>query len=338
MAKVACIGAGSWGTTVAGLVAQNDHDVLLWCRRAGLAEQINTWKVNEDYLPGTRLPDGLRATADMDEAIDGAEVIIMAVPSHGWRETLQRLRPRLREVDAVVSLTKGLEMDTNLRMSEVLSEECPEFPPEAFAVVAGPNIAREIIRQKPAATALACSDVDRAARLQELLHQPYFRVYTNTDVVGCELGGAMKNVIAIAAGVADTFGFGENAHAALMTRGLAELTRIGTRLGGQPLTFSGLAGIGDLIVTCMSRYSRNRRVGKELGKGRRIEDITAEMHMVAEGVRTCKPILELSREADAYMPITEGVVSVIYGGVSPQDMIARILARPPVPETLGIDR
>lgn len=337
MAKVACIGAGSWGTTVAGLAAQNGNDVVLWCRRPQLAEQINEFSVNEDYLPGIRLAEGLRAVSDIEEAMDGAEVCVMGVPSHGWREILQLITKRLSDVEAVVSLTKGLEVETNLRMSEVLQQECPDFPAERFAMLSGPNIAREIARRMPAATAIGCSHEKRAELLQDIFHQPYFRVYTNTDVIGCELGGAIKNIVAIAAGIADTMGFGDNAMAALMTRGLAELTRLGIKLGGQPLTFSGLAGIGDLIVTCVSKYSRNRRVGKELGKGRPIDDVIAEMNMVAEGVKTCRPILALGQKADAWMPITEGVVSVIYEGKTADEMVVDILSRGPVPETYGIE-
>ena len=337
MTKVASIGAGSFGTTIAGLAAQNANDVVLWCRRPELAAQINDHGTNESYLPGIRLPEGLRATADIEEAMTGAEVCVMGVPSHGWREILRAITPFLNDVEAVVSLTKGLEVDTNLRMSEVLFEECPDFPKERYVMLSGPNIAREIARRMPAATAIGCSDEKRAEIVQNIFHQPYFRVYTNTDVVGCELGGAIKNIIAIAAGIADTMGFGDNAMAALMTRGLAELSRLGVRLGGQPLTFSGLAGMGDLIVTCISKYSRNRRVGKELGKGRHIDDIIAEMNMVAEGVKTCKPILELGRKADAWMPITEGVVSLIYEGNVPDQMVADLLSRPPMAETYGIE-
>ena len=337
MTKVACIGAGSWGTAVAGLAALNGNDVVLWCRRAELADRINTHSVNDEYLPGIRLPDGLRAVGDINEAVADADVCVMGVPSHGWREILRMIAPRLANVDAVVSLTKGLEVDTNLRMSEVLFEECPDVPRSKYAILSGPNIAKEIARRQPAATAIACEDTELAARLQEVFHQPYFRVYTNDDVVGTELGGAIKNIIAIAAGIADSMGFGDNAMAALMTRGLAELTRLGVRLGGNPLTFAGLAGMGDMIVTCVSRYSRNRRVGKELGKGRHIDDVIAEMNMVAEGVKTCKPILELGRKVDAWMPITEGVVSVIYEGSTAQQMVTEILARPPVPEKFGIE-
>jgi glycerol-3-phosphate dehydrogenase (NAD(P)+) len=335
--KVACIGAGSWGTTVAALIAQNGHEVTLWCRRDELAESINQVRVNETYLPGIRLPDNVRATSDIEDAMAGAEVCVMGVPSHGWRDVLKTIEKLLTDVDAVVSLTKGLEVGTNLRMSELVHEVCPNLPPQRFAMLAGPNIAKEIARRMPAATAIACSDEQLAARLQGIIHQPYFRVYTNNDVIGSEFGGAIKNIVAIAAGIADTMGFGDNAMAALMTRGLAELTRLGTRLGGQPLTFAGLAGMGDMIVTCVSKYSRNRRVGKELGKGRRIDDIIAEMNMVAEGVKTCQPILELGRACDAWMPITEGVVSVIYEGKTPDEMVTDMLSRDPVPETFGID-
>jgi glycerol-3-phosphate dehydrogenase (NAD(P)+) len=336
MAKIACIGAGSFGTTVASLIAQNGHEVVLWCRDAALADQICTDATNEKYLPGIQLPDGVRATADIQEAMTGAEVCVMGVPSHGWRDILRLITSQLNDVQAVMSLTKGLEVDTNLRMSEVLFEECPDFPQERFAMLGGPNIAKEIARRMPAATAIACADDAVATRLQEIVHQPYFRVYTNNDVIGSELGGAIKNIVAISAGIADTMGFGDNAMAALMTRGLAELTRLGTRLGGQPLTFAGLAGMGDMIVTCVSKYSRNRRVGKELGKGRHIDDVIAEMNMVAEGVKTCRPILELGRKLDVWMPITEGVVSVIYEGKTPDEMVTEILSSAPVAETYGI--
>jgi glycerol-3-phosphate dehydrogenase (NAD(P)+) len=335
--KVACIGAGSWGTTVASLIAANGHDVVLWCRNNDLAEQISGYSTNERYLPGVRLPDNLRATSDIQEAMAGAEVCVMGVPSHGWRDVLGTITKELNDVGAVVSLTKGLEVDTNLRMSELLFEVCPDFPQERFAMLGGPNIAKEIARKMPAATAIACPDEKICEWLQEIVHQPYFRVYTNNDVIGSELGGAIKNIVAISAGIADTMGFGDNAMAALMTRGLAELTRLGTRLGGQPLTFAGLAGMGDMIVTCVSKYSRNRRVGKELGKGRHIDDVIAEMNMVAEGVKTCKPILELGRKVDAWMPITEGVVAVIYEGQTADEMVTDILSRAPVPETFGIE-
>jgi glycerol-3-phosphate dehydrogenase (NAD(P)+) len=336
MTKVASIGAGSWGTAVAGLMAHNGVDVLLWARRAAVADEINTWHTNETYLPGIRLPESLRSTDDIEEAVSGADVVVMGVPSHGWRDILRELKPFLR-ADAVVSLTKGLEGERNQRMSEVFFEEVPHFPPEGYAMLTGPNIAREIAKRLPAAAVIACPDESRACRLQELIHQPYFRVYTNNDVIGCELGGAIKNIVAIGAGIADTMGFGDNANAAYMTRGLAELTRLGVRLGGQPMTFAGLAGMGDLIVTCISRYSRNRRVGKELGKGRKIQDIISEMKMVAEGVRTCRPVLELGRKAGADMPITEGVVAVIHEGVTPERMVSDLLGRPPTPETYGLE-
>lgn len=337
MTRVACIGAGSWGTTVAGLSAQNGVDTVLWARRADLADEINTEHTNSNYLPGIVLPESLRATDDIEQATSGAKVVVMGVPSHGWRDILRMLKPQLSRVDAVVSLTKGLEVDTNVRMSQVLAQECPGLDPDRYAILSGPNIAREVARRLPAAAALACLDEARALRIQEIFHQPYFRVYTNTDVVGSELGGAIKNIVAIAAGIADTLGFGDNAMAALMTRGLAELTRLGVKLGGRPLTFAGLAGMGDMIVTCISKYSRNRRVGKELGKGRTIDEITAEMSMVAEGVKTSQPILALGREVDCWMPITEGVVSVIYQGVTPDQMVTDMLSRPPIPETFGIE-
>ncbi len=337
MTKVACIGAGSWGTTVAALIAQNDHDVVLWCRRDTLADEINSHSSNDAYLPGVRLPENLHATADIDDAMQGAEVCVMGVPSHGWREVLRTITPKLDGVRAIVSLTKGLEVDTNMRMSEVVAQECPDFPRDHYAILSGPNIAKEIARRMPAAASIACTDTELGEWLQQIVHQPYFRVYTNEDVVGCELGGAIKNIVAIAAGITDTMGFGDNAMAALMTRGLAELTRLGVRLGGDPLTFAGLAGMGDMIVTCISKYSRNRRVGKELGKGRRIDDIIAEMNMVAEGVKTSKPILELGRAHDAWMPITEGVVSVIYEGKTADEMVVDLLSRAPVHETFGID-
>ena len=330
--KVAVIGGGSWGTAVASIACRNANTVL-WARRPEVAKQITTDHVNE-YLPDIALPDDLAATADLEEALDGAGVVVMAVPSHGFRDVLIQGAPSIAGGVPVVSLSKGVEQQTLKRMTEIVGDVLPDHP---AGVLTGPNLAKEVMAGHPAASVVAMADDEIARQLQELFAIESFRVYTNPDVVGCEVAGALKNVMAIAAGMADGMGFGDNTKAALMTRGLAELTRLGIALGGQPLTFSGLAGMGDLVATCMSRQSRNRHVGEQLGQGRKLDEIIAEMNMVAEGVKTCKPILELGRTVDAWMPITEGVVAVIYEGHTAQEMVSEILARPAVPETFGIE-
>lgn len=326
------IGAGSWGTAVAALVSHN-ASVTLWARRPELAAAIVTDHVNSDYLPGFPLPEELSASADLAEALDGASVAVVAVPSHGFREVLTEARDHVPTGIPVVSLAKGLEQDTLLRMTEVVGEVLPGHP---SGVLTGPNLAKEVLAGHPSASVVALADDDVCTDLQGLFGTEVFRVYTNTDVVGCEIAGALKNVMAIAAGMADGMGFGANTKAAIMTRGLAELSRLGIALGGDPLTFSGLAGMGDLIATCISAQSRNRHVGEELGKGRSLDDIVADMHMVAEGVKTARVVHELATRHSVEMPIAEQVAAVLDGTTTARAVIPALMQREAKPELHGI--
>ncbi|MGQ0521569.1 MAG: NAD(P)H-dependent glycerol-3-phosphate dehydrogenase [Actinomycetota bacterium] len=326
--RIAVVGAGSWGTTLASLLAGRVATVL-WARRPELAAAVNAGHRNPDYLPEAGLPPSLVATASLEEAVAGASVVVMAVPSHGFRAVLDRARPFIAAGTPVVSLAKGMEQGTLKRMTEVIAEVVPGSPAGALT---GPNLAGEIMAGQPAATVVAMEDESLARELQYLFATDAFRVYTNTDVVGCEVAGALKNVVAIASGMGDGLGFGDNTRAALMTRGLAELTRLGTALGGHPLTFAGLAGMGDLVVTCISRRSRNRHVGEQLGRGRSIDAIVERTKMVAEGVRTSRAVLDLAATVGLEMPIAEQVVAVIYAGKPAVDAIPALMLREAKPE------
>lgn len=325
---VAVLGAGSWGTTVAALTSCNVATVL-WARRPELAGAINAAHRNPDYLPEGDLPEALVATSSMEEAVAGAAVVVMAVPSHGFRAILEQARPFIAAGTPVVSLTKGLEEGTLRRMTEVVAEVLPGSP---AGVLTGPNLAGEIMAGQPAASVVALEDGDLAAEVQRLVTTDGFRVYTNADVIGCEVAGAVKNVIAIATGMADGMGFGDNSRAALITRGLAELTRLGTALGGQPQTFAGLAGIGDLVVTCISGHSRNRHVGEQLGQGRSMAEVVAGMRMVAEGVKTSRAVLDLAATVGVEMPIAEQVVAVLYDGRTAAEALPALMLREAKPE------
>ena len=338
MTKLAFVGAGSWGTATASLVARKqEYETVLWARRAELAETINMYHENPEYLPGLPLPENLGATNDLEEALDGVDVIVMGVPSHGFRDVLKDVSAVAGPSPCYVSLTKGIEVATCKRMSEVLTEEVDGITASCVAVLTGPNLAKEIMQGHPAASTVACRDKSTARNLQDIFHAPTFRTYTNADIVGCELGGAFKNVIAIAAGIADGLGFGDNTKATVMTRGLAEMARFSVRFGGQPLTFLGLAGVGDLIATCASPQSRNHSVGIELGKGRRIDEIIGSMNMVAEGVKSCKPIFELGQRAGVYMPITENIVKICHEGLTVDEVVQDLLAREVLAEFAGVE-
>jgi glycerol-3-phosphate dehydrogenase (NAD(P)+) len=334
-ARVAVIGAGSWGTAFAGITAGNGVETMVWARREELVDAISTRHENPDYLPGVDLPPGLGATHDLERALSGATVVVMAIPSQAFRSIFTGVAGLLGPDVPVVSLVKGIEQDSLMRMSEVVQEEA-DLGPRRIAVLSGPNLAKEIVQRQPSATAVACADEERAKELQAVFTTPYFRVYTNTDVVGCELGGAMKNVIAIAAGIADGMGFGDNAKASLITRGLAEIARLGVKLGGDPLTFSGLAGMGDLVATCISPLSRNRTVGEQLGKGRKLDEVIAEMNMVAEGVKTSRPLCAIAAKVGVEVPIAEHVVKVLYDGVPVKEMVQSLMLREAKPEIYGL--
>jgi glycerol-3-phosphate dehydrogenase (NAD(P)+) len=330
--RVAVIGAGSWGTTVAALASHNAPTVL-WSRRKELADEINRDHRNRDYLAPFELPEALTATASLEEAVSGADVLVMGVPSHGMRATLQDLACHVRPWVPIVSLAKGLEQGTHLRMTEVISEELPGHPVGALT---GPNLAQEILSGHAAATVVAFSDDHIAHELQRIFATDLFRVYTNPDVVGCEVAGALKNVVAIASGMADGLGTGDNTRAAVITRGLAELSRLGMAMGGKLVTFAGLAGMGDLVATCISRQSRNRYVGEQLGKGRSIEEIVAEMKMVAEGVRTSEVVVAVAEQYGVDMPICQEIYQVIHEGRSATDAYRGLLRRAPSAEQRGM--
>jgi glycerol-3-phosphate dehydrogenase (NAD(P)+) len=330
--RVAVIGAGSWGTTVAALAARNTPTVL-WARRPELAAQIDQEHINGDYLPDHPLPEGLRATSDLEEAVRQADVLVMGVPSLGFRGVLEEVSAHLRPWVPVLSLTKGLEVDSRMRMSEIVTEVVPGHP---VGVLTGPNLAKEVLDGHAAAAVIAMDDVNVASKLQELFRAPLFRLYANEDVVGCELGGVLKNVIAIAAGMADGLGAGDNTRAAVITRGLSEMTRLGLALGGHPMTFSGLAGMGDLVATCISPQSRNRGVGERLGRGETIDEIIAAMNMVAEGVKTSKVVRDLSTELGIEMPIAAEVYAVCHEGRPASEAYHGLLKRDAGHEMAGV--
>ena len=331
--KVAVVGAGSWGTTVAAMSARAAPTVL-WARRPELAEIVAQSHENPDYLPGVQLPASLAATASLEEAVTGSDLVIMAVPSHGFRAVLAEVGAHVAVDVPLLSLSKGLEQGTHLRMTQVIAEVVPGHP---AGVLTGPNLAREIASGQPAATVVAMADETVARSIQELLRSDTFRVYTNPDVVGCEVAGATKNVLAIAAGILQGLEFGDSSLAAVITRGLAELGRLGVAMGGDRITIAGLAGVGDLVATCTSHLSRNRMVGEQLGRGRPIADILAEMRMVAEGVKSARPLLELAGAHGVEMPIGEQVAAVLEGESSPAAAIRALMMRSAKPEFHGLD-
>jgi len=333
--RVAVVGAGSWGTAVAAIVAAN-APTTLWVRRESLAASVAETRENREYLPGIVLPETLRVTASLETACRDADVVVVGVPSHGFRAVLSDARPWISPDAAIVSLSKGIEQGTLRRMTEVVAEVLPEHRADHIGVLSGPNLAREVAAGQPTATVVAVRDDDTAARLQQLFWSPTFRVYTNPDVVGCEMAGALKNVLAIGAGIADGLGYGDNTKAALMTRGLAELARLGVALGGDPLTFAGLAGMGDLVATCSSPQSRNRHVGVELGRGRGLAAIIEEMRMVAEGVKSTAAVLELASRAGVEMPLAAFVGRVLYDGARPADLVPELMLRKAKPELHGM--
>ena len=326
--NMAVIGAGSWGTTVASLAAANTPTTL-WARRPEIVESINTHHINPDYIGGIGLSPNLRASMSLEDTVSSADIVVMAVPSQGFRHVLSEASQFIRPWVPVVSLSKGLEAGSMLRMSQVANEVLPGHP---VAVLTGPNLASEISVGQPAASVVAIDDAVIATALQELFSSPTFRVYTHPDVVGCEIAGVVKNVIAIASGIAMGMGFGDNTRATLITRGLAEMTRLAVALGGQLESLAGLAGMGDLIATCSSTSSRNTTVGMRLGQGEALEDIIASTSMVAEGVRSSKSVLELAHQHGIDMPITEQVVAVCHEGKNAADALVALMSRRSRPE------
>lgn len=331
----AVMGGGTWGTTFAQVLCDAGTDTVLWCRRPEEADTINATRRNQDYLPQITLPESLRATADPAEALHGADLVVFAVPSQTLRQNLTGWAPQIPPGALLVSLIKGIELDTCKRMSEVIAEVTGR-PADQIAVITGPNLAHEIAERQYAATVVACTDLQTAENLQKACHTSYFRPYTNPDVIGCELGGAVKNVIALAVGIAVGMGLGDNTRAMLITRGLAEIARLGAALGADQHTFAGLAGMGDLVATCSSPLSRNRTFGEKLGRGVPMADIMANTNQVAEGVKSSKSVLELAATRSVEMPITEVVAAVVYDGLDVGQAALMLASRSAKPERYGI--
>ncbi|MYR62731.1 NAD(P)H-dependent glycerol-3-phosphate dehydrogenase [Streptomyces sp. SID625] len=334
MTHVAVYGAGSWGTAFSLVLADGGCEVTLWGRRPELVDAINATGVNGDYLPGVQLPAGVRATADPAEAARDAKIVVLAVSAQYARPLLESWRELWSPGTVFVSLMKGVELGTNQLMSEVIAETTGAWP-DRIAVLSGPNLAREVALRKPAASVVACPDEGTAGLVQNACHTPYFRPYTNRDVVGCELGGAIKNVIALAVGVTDGMGLGDNAKAALITRGLAEATRLGAAMGADPLTLAGMAGMGDLVATCASDLSRNHSVGYRLGLGMTVEEAQHLTKQTAEGVASCKAVRALGRWNQVDMPITEAMVDIIHRGENPKDVVDALMSRATKSEALA---
>ena len=319
--NVGILGGGSWGTTVASLTARNANPTV-WARNEETVHEINAHRTNSKYLPGALLNKNLKASASIEETVKNADLLVMGIPSQNFREVLETAKPFVRPWIPIVSLAKGLEMGTKKRMTEVVAEILPGHP---VGVLTGPNLAKEIHNGQAAAAVIAMVDEIIAKKLQGVFNSGLFRVYTNNDVIGCELGGALKNIMAIATGMGDGANAGDNTRAALITRGLSELTRLGTAMGGRRRTFAGLAGMGDLVATCSSAKSRNRHVGFQLGKGKKLNEIIEEMSEVAEGVKTAKVVMELAREYKVDMPISEEVYKVLYEGNTVADAFRGLL-------------
>jgi glycerol-3-phosphate dehydrogenase (NAD(P)+) len=331
MSKVAVLGAGSWGTAFSMVLADGGNDVSLWARREEVADSINERRENTDYLPGLELPRSITATHDPERALSDADVVVLAVPSQSLRTNLPPFVPFLEKDAVLVSLMKGIELGTLQRMSEVI-REVADVDPGRIAVVSGPNLAKEIARREPAASVVACADEDVATMLQKRCHSPAFRPYTSVDVLGCELGGAYKNVVALSVGMAVGLGFGDNTTASLITRGLAETARLAMRLGANPLTLMGLAGLGDLVATCSSPLSRNRTFGEKLGLGMTVDEVYASTRQVAEGAKSCSSIRALAEKAGIDAPIAEHVDEVVAGRMTTSQMMAAFISRDPKAE------
>ncbi|MGR0120867.1 NAD(P)H-dependent glycerol-3-phosphate dehydrogenase [Bacillus halotolerans] len=327
MKRVTMLGAGSWGTALALVLADNNHDVRMWGHRAELIQQINDLHENKDYLPDVKLPESIRATTKIGEAVSDADFIIVAVPTKAIREVLRQAVPFMTKKAVFVHVSKGIEPDSLLRISEIMEFELPSDVRKDIVVLSGPSHAEEVGLRHPTTVTSSSKSMQAAEEVQDLFINHNFRVYTNPDIIGVEIGGALKNIIALAAGITDGLGYGDNAKAALITRGLAEIARLGTKMGGNPLTFSGLTGVGDLIVTCTSVHSRNWRAGNLLGKGYKLEDVLEEMGMVVEGVRTTKAAYQLSEKYQVQMPITEALHQVLFNGQKVETAVESLMAR-----------
>ena len=327
MEKITVIGAGSWGTAIAFVLAENDHDCLLWARRSEQSEEITDKHMNHAYLPGIVLPENLRATSHLGEAVKHGETVIIAVPTKAIREICGQINEMDIDAKIIVHVSKGIEPDSLKRISEMIDEELAPSKKKAIVVLSGPSHAEEVVLRHPTTVTAASVDLEAAKKVQDLFMNNYFRVYTNNDVIGVEIGAALKNVIALAAGISDGLGYGDNAKAALITRGLAEISRLGAKMGAHPLTFSGLTGLGDLIVTCTSVHSRNWKAGNLLGKGNSLEEVVAGMGMVIEGVRTAKAAHQLAAQHNVSMPLTEALYSILFNDVPPKEAVDQLMNR-----------
>jgi glycerol-3-phosphate dehydrogenase (NAD(P)+) len=332
MTRAAVLGAGSWGTAFAKVLVDGGSDVIMWARRQEVADEITNNHENSNYLKGISLPESLTATHDYEKALDGAKIVVLAVPSQSLRGNLKEWTPYIDPDATLLSLAKGVENGTLLRMSQVI-HQVTGADKSRIAVLSGPNLAREIAARQPAATVIGCLDSERAIEIQNASATRYFRPYTNTDVIGCEIGGACKNVIALACGIASGMGMGDNSLASILTRGLAETTRLGVAVGANPATLAGLAGVGDLVATCMSPLSRNRSFGKVLGEGGGMAAAQEATHgQVAEGVKSATSIRALAARYDVEMPLTDAVHRVCHEGLSVRQAVGELLGRPPKPE------
>jgi|Deesub1362B_J571_1020462.scaffolds.fasta_scaffold01120_11 glycerol-3-phosphate dehydrogenase (NAD(P)+) len=333
--RIGVLGAGSWGTALAVLLSTKFEPIWMWEFRPDVADQLATYRENRPMLPGIRIPDAVQITADLAEVVNACNLLVSAVPSHVVRSLAQQLKAFDLSEKLIVSVTKGIENDTLMRMSEVFQDVIPDFDLDRFVVLSGPSHAEEVSRFIPTTVVAACRELANAKKVQEIFMTPSFRVYSHTDVVGVEMGGSLKNVIAIAAGISDGVGFGDNTKAALITRGLVEITRLGTAAGADPLTFAGLSGMGDLIVTCISRHSRNRHVGEQIGRGKTLPEVLSEMVMVAEGVRTTRSAYQLARKYGVEMPITTEVYRVLYEQKDPRQAVYDLMTRSAKQERFG---
>ncbi|MGE5552616.1 MAG: NAD(P)H-dependent glycerol-3-phosphate dehydrogenase [Betaproteobacteria bacterium] len=330
--QVAILGTGGWGTALASLLATEGRPTVLWGRTPDVVREMAGFRENRTYLPGVSLPEGLRYEIDLARAVEPADVVVLVVPAQAMRGVVTTLAPLLTRRPLLVSCAKGLERESHLRMSQVIEEVLPQAGYRGLVVLSGPNHAEEVGRRIPTATVVASADAEAAREAQELFMAPSFRVYTNSDVIGVELAGALKNVIALAAGVSDGLGFGDNTKAALMTRGMAEIARLGKAMGANPLTFAGLAGMGDLIATCTSRHSRNRRAGEEIGRGKSVEDILAGSRMVVEGIWTTTAAVRLGETCGVELPIAQTVKAVLFEGKDPRRAVSELMERDPQAE------
>ncbi|WP_280768239.1 NAD(P)H-dependent glycerol-3-phosphate dehydrogenase [Salipaludibacillus daqingensis] len=327
MAKIAVLGSGSWGTALSLVLADNGHDVQLWGRSAEQVESINRNNRNIRYLPDVTLPDNIHAYTNIGDALHQVDVVLVVVPTKAMREVLSEAKEHITGPLLFVHASKGIEPETHLRISEIIEEEIPEEKRRSVVALSGPSHAEEVSRRQPTTVTSSSMVIESAEEVQDLFMNQHFRVYTNPDLIGVEIGGALKNIIAIGAGMTNGLGFGDNAKAALMTRGLAEIARLGMKLGANPLTFAGLTGLGDLIVTCTSVHSRNWRAGNMLGKGKSVEEVQQEMGMVVEGIRTAKAAYQLIEKTNIEMPITEELYQVLFHDKSPKEAVSELMGR-----------